>query len=604
MSTAAPCSRELLDPAGVTVRRAAVAFGAINIVSLVMLQGFGIPFAGSSVELCLPIYFASLALVVVGLKLAISPVRLVLYGAMVAAMVFSQLFSGAETDLAALALVLVLYSAFIFEIPVSGSTLRRVLGLFQRIMMGAAVLVFLQHAIQFTIGPGQWPSLWNLLPPEVLFPGYNYIQPFEYGSPFIKPNGLFFLEASFVSQFLAIALVIEIAIFRRLLVLTFFVAALFACLAGSGLLIFALAAPLLVLQAPPRLWLAGAVLLAVTGIAATALGWTEVTGRRIAEFSQPGSSAYNRYVRPMQQIEDLIERPKRVVIGHGAGRAPIGDQGDDTLPLSKMAYEYGFVATLILVALMISALFFGGTSLAIATVLFLFYNLGGGGLSVPVYVLVPAVLAANLKPRRDRSSADSEDGMSSSKTLLRNSRRQSLEEFRFVALRHAVERELLCQQPAPLRDFTAFFRIVHQIDHCLTDMLRAGSDDPAVALIAQPISAKTHVRRHGRNAEHHRFRQGEAKTLRDAGEKENRAFPQHGDLSGQIIVPCDDHVFTIRGIELSHYFICALLDARNDEPGGRMRRAQLAKRPRHIGGPLARLPGRQPKYLVAIALVR
>ena len=410
MSALAPNRGKTHDAGGGIVRRAAVAFGAINIVSLVILQGFGIPFAGSSVELCLPIYFASLALVVVGLNLSISPVRLMLYGAMVAAMVTSQLLSGTSTDLAALALVLVLYAAFVIEIPVSRGTLRTALGVFQRIMMGAAALVFLQHAIQFTIGPGYWPSLWDLLPAEVLFPGYNYLQPFDYGSPYIKPNGFFFLEASFVSQFLAIALVIEIVIFRRLAVLAFFVAALFACLAGSGLLILALAAPILALQAPPKLWLAGALMLAVTGIAATALGWTDVTGRRIAEFSKPGSSAYNRYVRPMQQIEGLIEDPRRVVVGHGAGSAPLGDQGDDTLPLSKMAYEYGVVATLILVALMVAGIFSGGTSLAIATVLFLFYNLGGGGLSVPVYVLLPAVLAANLKPRRDDAVTDSDEG--------------------------------------------------------------------------------------------------------------------------------------------------------------------------------------------------
>ena len=49
---------------------------------------------------------------------------------------------------------------------------------------------------------------------------------------------------------------------------------------------------------------------------------------------------------------------------------------------------------------MVTAMFGGGSSARIATLLFLYYNLGGGGLSVPVYVLLPALLAANLKPRR------------------------------------------------------------------------------------------------------------------------------------------------------------------------------------------------------------
>ena len=381
-------------------RNAAFGFGAANIVALVVLQGFGIPFAGSSVQLCLPIYFASLCLIVFGLGLTISPVRLLLYGAMVAAMAVSQMLSGAIADAPALMLVLVLYAAFVIEIPVDSQTLKRVFGFFQATMMGVAALVFLQHAVQFTLGPAAWPSLRELVPASLLFPGYNYLQPFDYGSPYIKPNGFFFLEASFVSQFLAIALVVELVMFRRIWFMAIFVAAIFASLAGSGLLILALAAPVLAVRAPARIWLAAAILLAATGVVAGALGWTEVTGRRIEEFSMPGSSAYNRYVRPMQQLGQLVEEPERVIVGHGAGRAPIGDVGDDTLPLSKMAYEYGFVATLLLIALMVTAMFGGGSSARIATLLFLYYNLGGGGLSVPVYVLLPALLAANLKLRR------------------------------------------------------------------------------------------------------------------------------------------------------------------------------------------------------------
>lgn len=386
----------------VTANGAAWAFGAVNVLSLILLQSFGIPFAGSSVQLCLPVYFASFALFVFGLKLSIAPLRLVLYGLMVGAMLLSQIFSGAATDLPALMLVLLLYAGFVIEIPVEDHVLRRIFGLFQKLMMGIAALVFLQHAVQFTIGPAYWPSLWSL-PSQIIFPGYNYLQPFDYGSPYIKPNGVFFLEASFVSQFLAIALVVELVMFRRIWALGLFGVAMFASLAGSGLLILALAAPVLAMRAPPRLWLAGAALLTVAGIGATALGWTEVTGRRIAEFGTPGSSAYNRYVRPLQQMGELVQEPERVVVGHGAGRAPIGDVGDDTLPVSKMAYEYGFVAMILLVILMVVAMFGGGTSTRIATLLFLYYNLGGGGLSVPVYVLMPALLAANLKPVRPQS---------------------------------------------------------------------------------------------------------------------------------------------------------------------------------------------------------
>ncbi|GGD65967.1 hypothetical protein [Croceicoccus mobilis] len=388
-------------------RQASWLFGAINVVAAILLQKFGLPAGSSAIQLVMPIYFASLGLAVFGLKLQVHPTRLLLYGLMAGAMLLSQMLTMRPTDVTAIALVLVLYAPMVLIIRLDEDVYRRILSLYQWLMILAVALVFGQHAVQFTLGYDSWPDLENF-PPALLFPGYNYINEFGYQSPYVKPNGIVFLEPSFLSQFLAIALVIELVVFRRIVMMAAFVAGLFATMAGTGLLILALSSPFIISRVPVKMIAAGALVLVAVGGVAASVGWMDTVGDRVGEFSRPGTSGYNRYIRPILRVSDLVEEPERVVVGHGAGSAPYGQEGDDTVPLTKMFDEYGLIATLLLLLLMIHAMFVQAPSVQIAAIVFFYYNLGGGGLSVPIYVLFPAVLCANMRltgPLRSGQSA-------------------------------------------------------------------------------------------------------------------------------------------------------------------------------------------------------
>lgn len=375
---------------------ALIAFASINLFAMVFLQKFGLPAGASSVQLVLPIYYASLCLMAVGLRIEIEPVRLIIFGLLCAAMMVSQMLSGVAFDLPAMAIVLMLYGPYVLCMETDEATYRRILMIFQRFMYVIVLLVFAQHAVQFTVGISFWPSLQDL-PSSLLFPGYNYMQPFEWGSPYIKPNAIVFLETSFISQFLAIALVIEIAIFRRIWALAFFAAGIVASMAGTGLFILAMTAPFLLFKLSPKLLLAGVLVLGVVAAGAASLGWNDMVVGRINEFTMPGTSGYNRYIRPMERVASLAQNPAHVIAGNGAGKVPFGQGGNDTLPLTKMFDEYGLIATVFLLALVLWSLLAGAPSKRIALVLFFYYNLGGGGLSVPVYALLPILLAANLR---------------------------------------------------------------------------------------------------------------------------------------------------------------------------------------------------------------
>ena len=74
------------------------------------------------------------------------------------------------------------------------------------------------------------------MPERIVYLHYNYIQPIHWGSPWMKPNAVFFLETSHISQFIAMAIIIELSCFFRVRYLAFLGAALMTTFGGTGML--------------------------------------------------------------------------------------------------------------------------------------------------------------------------------------------------------------------------------------------------------------------------------------------------------------------------------------------------------------------------------
>ncbi len=77
---------------------------------------------------------------------------------------------------------------------------------------------------------------------------YNYSYEIYYGSSILKSNGVVFLEASFASQFLALAIIVQILLGGGRLRLVLFGAALVSTLSGTGLLLLAAGLALLAVR--------------------------------------------------------------------------------------------------------------------------------------------------------------------------------------------------------------------------------------------------------------------------------------------------------------------------------------------------------------------
>ncbi len=364
-------------------------------LALVFAQKLGAPAAGSHVEVILILTYAVLGVLVMRQAVMISATRLCLLAALLAAMAISQWSSQAHWALTAAMIVLALYCPFVFVMPVTRKTYLRVLNAFQLAMLVMVAIVAVQQVVQFTIGPQYWPDLNKLIPEALLVPGYNYLRETSYGSGIFMPNGVFFLEPSIVSQFFALAIIIEISLFRRLRLIAY-AAGLLMTLAGSGLFVLALSLPFVLFRLGKRFLPFALAALVVVLPVAQAIGWTDQVAARASEFTQPGSSGHIRYTQPIEDmVERLTTREGQLYSGIGAGNT-LSDTNHNSLGVTKLVNEYGLLTAFAFYAFIFACIFGGGApSLALAWGVFVYYSIGGGGLSVGVYAL-PLLFFASL----------------------------------------------------------------------------------------------------------------------------------------------------------------------------------------------------------------
>ena len=370
---------------------------ALNYGVIVLFQkvGYSTPAASLSVALpCLMVSF--IALMIMG-DFRISPIRLIAYAAFCATAFFSQAMVGRGISWFGLAILFAIYLFFIFEMRVTWGFYLRTVAVFQNLMLVACALLLLQHLWQLALGANSIFNIENYVPTQFLYKTYNYIQLINWRSHYIKPNGFIFLEASIASQFLAIALITEMVYFQRLWRLALYGACLVLTFAGTGLLIVALTAPLLLLKLSPRraIILAIASLILVAVVAAT--GWFDLISGRLGEFQIAGSSSNSRFIAPFLSLSHAISDPTVIFKGIGAGNIKAG-QNIVWWASTKLVVEYGVLTTISFYTLLCVSLFDRAPSYRVAWALFVLFNFMGGYLAMPVMAGLLLLMGGLLRP--------------------------------------------------------------------------------------------------------------------------------------------------------------------------------------------------------------
>ncbi|WP_293976313.1 hypothetical protein [Sphingomonas sp.] len=363
----------------VTADQQKVVFGIFvaMTIGITVLQKIGYaPSKAFVIPAILPIVYAALGVGVLFARPIFRPERTILYLALVTFSTLSNVLFAKTFSPSSMALYYVLYLPFIVAFDTTRATYRRCLDFFCTVMLAFAVIIWLQHAIQITIGWRYWPNLDKLLPPTLIIPEFNYIQPIEWGLNLMKPSGIAFLEVSILSQFLTFALIIEMLFFQRARRAIFFGATLLATFAGTGLLLLIVSLPIIFSKMNTRVF---AILLATAFVAlfvALQLHWFDLVAHRFGEFQETGSSANSRFIAPLDRIRAALLNPHGIYGGVGAGQI---ETGGNTFwwPIVKTTVEYGLLEAVLFYAFFLFSLLDRVPSKQIAFVIAIWFSFEG-----------------------------------------------------------------------------------------------------------------------------------------------------------------------------------------------------------------------------------
>ncbi len=358
---------------------------AVLAFSAIFLQKLGLSLAGGAIGIDAFILWGVLLWLLMQGQAVVDPLRAFLFVTMIVAVVLGLLlesFEGTATiGLPALLVFLSMYATMLVRIDVTRAEMLRCLDKFQVGMGCIAFIVIGQQVLQYTVGNHYWPNLGHLVPDFLLIKGYAYLRPYTWNSPYLTPNGIFFLEPSAMSGFMALALAAEIVWFKKPWRLGLFGLGLVAGIAGSGPTIVALFSPLLLRKMDRRLikWVMGAgIPLLILGIAGGALSHLL---DRSSEFSSDNSSAYARFVIPLHSTMALVSDPAYFITGNGPGSSPKGNN-EVQWPINKLTYEYGLATAIAFhIFLLVATLRYCASSTLTLIVLVPHLCFGGGFVS-------------------------------------------------------------------------------------------------------------------------------------------------------------------------------------------------------------------------------
>jgi hypothetical protein len=319
------------------------------VTATVVLQRLAVPLGAEQVSFVLVAEAALLGVLLVRGLLAIERNRTLLYLVAVATCLATAAVaadSGGESSLLSVLLLLTIYAPFCLTlIPSLRSLYRPVLRYFTALMAIVAVVAVVQTLLQVAGWTYQDP--FTSVPSEFLVKDYNTSYPVQYGSAIVKSNAFIFLEPSFLSQFLALAFVIELTLEARLWRLVLFVGAILTTVSGTGVVLLAFGVVFALFKSSDTrvIRLLVPFILAIGIALATPVGALFTT--RVSEEQAVERSSFNaRFVDPYQRVYDGLDQSvESLAVGHGPGNAE--RDADDVFVRTGIAVAYPVVPKLI-----------------------------------------------------------------------------------------------------------------------------------------------------------------------------------------------------------------------------------------------------------------
>lgn len=394
-----------------------------GVILLILAVTFGqrlcFPMGKMQLPLSAPLAYVSLALFIVSGLVRIDAVGMVLYAASIAAMIATFFTPKLWFSVFSFAYLAGLYFVWLFSVDVDRETYRRYLLVFQRVMLVIALIALAQFAEQLTTHTHV--SLFEYVPKGFWIEGYNTRPTLGWGSDFRKSNGEFFLEPSFLSQFLAVAVIIELLFFGNWRRIALYGAGIFCSFSGTGMLLLVLFGIATVIKARRYEFLYALPVILIVFLLLQDNPYVMAITGRVSEFGTEGSSASIRFDAPNEALIDLVSRDFiDFLLGRGPGvvdqLGQIYGLGESNYPaLHKLLIEYGLVGTVPFIAFLCWRFFAWPRSRILAGALFVMYTALSGSLLQPHTIFLAYVLAIAMP-------------LSSEEAALKRARRLGLED--------------------------------------------------------------------------------------------------------------------------------------------------------------------------------
>jgi hypothetical protein len=390
--------------------RAVVRFATLQIFVLIYLQKFALFSPSFPLSVPMLTWFAGLTWMAVSRHLAFSPPRLAAYFIFTCCVLLSQAI--AWGSLPSLFELLLLYGGMTLRADIPPASYRQILDRFTLFMIPPACIIITQYVYQKLTGLSNPITMTGLIPESWLTPNFIYEAHYPWNSPFMRPNGFFFLETSFASAFAASAAIIELTYFHRRVRATLMLTATFLSLGATGITMLIVAAPFLLPRSAPRVALrvaAGAVCIVVAIYAA---GIPLPLSSRFAEISDQNSSGGERLLLPAMRLQTLATDPSYLVVGDGAGsgdpkkaansaRTPVMN----AWPIVKLIQEYGLLTMISFVLLYVTGIA-GDFNVPLKAALSVIFLFTGGYLLSPIMVELLLLFCFVLAPPRSNKIRD------------------------------------------------------------------------------------------------------------------------------------------------------------------------------------------------------
>lgn len=379
------------------------------VISTIMLSRFAIPLGGDrQVPLSFVVGLVHLAVIAVLTGCAFSPRRLIATTLMVLVVLFETLLIHRHFSALSVAYVFAIYLPLALTTSLDPRIhLKKLWDSFISMATLLGVLAMIQVMLQVA-RPGLFLDPISLVPERFLLSNYNTTYPVMRGViELLKPNGMFTVEPSFLSQILGLGLLGELIYQRRPLRIALLGVSLVSSFSGTGLLIVLVS---LFFLSNPRVILATVLVAVAAAELVNVSGYGEAFASRTSELSHPGTSGHERFVAPFTAISDSWSESTPIALfGHGAGQVTAIDNGLDAnySAIPKVAIEYGIVGLVAFTFMWISM--FEGLEMhrSLVVALLLYYLIVSGALLQPFTVFSLWGLALGFARKRNAAGSAS-----------------------------------------------------------------------------------------------------------------------------------------------------------------------------------------------------